>query len=243
MASPTQPKPDLPEPFARQHLTEDMLTTRTPEAHAWAVKTFRSFRSNGQFYPMATDSQTIVFPGFDGGAEGAVRCSARGHLPGRSPAVVDMAHAIAPGELTEFAMCAPFICPITPLRYPAAIVDALMVVAEAGLPLDVVSNPVMGLTAPYTIAGSVARPRRDAGFRSNGAPGATRPAGIELDHTQRGRHAHPGLDHGWAGDRPDAPGSHRDSPSARYTILRARATQARATWMSRQGTRKPSTCC
>jgi quinoprotein glucose dehydrogenase len=69
VASPTQPKPDLPEPFARQHLTEDMLTTRTPEAHAWAVKTFRSFRSNGQFYPMATDSQTIVFPGFDGGAE------------------------------------------------------------------------------------------------------------------------------------------------------------------------------
>jgi quinoprotein glucose dehydrogenase len=68
-ASPTQPKPDLPEPFARQRLTEDMLTTRTPQAHAWAVKTFRSFRSNGQFVPFSQDSQTIVFPGYDGGGE------------------------------------------------------------------------------------------------------------------------------------------------------------------------------
>jgi len=69
ITSPTQPKPDLPEPFARQRLTEDMLTTRTPEAHAWAVKTFRSFRSNGQFQPFSQDNQTIVFPGYDGGGE------------------------------------------------------------------------------------------------------------------------------------------------------------------------------
>lgn len=69
VASPTQPVPDWPEPFARQRLTEDMLTTRTPEAHAWAVKTFRTFRSDGQFYPFAVDQQTVVFPGFDGGAE------------------------------------------------------------------------------------------------------------------------------------------------------------------------------
>lgn len=65
----TQPAPDWPEPFARQRLTEDMLTTRTPEAHDWAVKTFRTFRNGGQFYPFAVDRQTVVFPGFDGGAE------------------------------------------------------------------------------------------------------------------------------------------------------------------------------
>ena len=41
VASPTQPMPDAPAPFARQRLTEDMLTKRTPEAHAWAVKAFR----------------------------------------------------------------------------------------------------------------------------------------------------------------------------------------------------------
>jgi mono/diheme cytochrome c family protein len=61
--------PDAPEPYARQQLTEGILTTRTPEAHDWALKTFRTFRNGGQFFPMAVDKQTVVFPGFDGGAE------------------------------------------------------------------------------------------------------------------------------------------------------------------------------
>ena len=70
VTSPTQPLPDWPLPFAsRQRLTEDMLTQRTPATHDWAVKQFRTFRSNGQFYPMAVGKQTVVFPGFDGGAE------------------------------------------------------------------------------------------------------------------------------------------------------------------------------
>jgi quinoprotein glucose dehydrogenase len=68
-SSPTQPLPSMPEPYARQRLTEDMLTTRTPEAHAWAVQQFQTFRSGGQFLPFALDKQTVVFPGFDGGAE------------------------------------------------------------------------------------------------------------------------------------------------------------------------------
>ncbi len=68
-ASPTQPMPLLPMPFTRQRLTADMLTTRTPAAHAWALRTFATFRSDGQFVPFAVDKQTIVFPGFDGGAE------------------------------------------------------------------------------------------------------------------------------------------------------------------------------
>ena len=69
VTSPTQPLPDWPEPFARQRLTADMLTTRTPEVHAWAVKTFQDMRSDGQFIPFVLDKQTIVLPGFDGGAE------------------------------------------------------------------------------------------------------------------------------------------------------------------------------
>ena len=68
-ASPTQPRPLKPEPYARQLLTEDMLTNRTPEAHAWAVEKFRSFRSDGIFIPFALNKQTVNFPGFDGGAE------------------------------------------------------------------------------------------------------------------------------------------------------------------------------
>ncbi|MFC5861921.1 c-type cytochrome [Acidicapsa dinghuensis] len=69
VASPTQPKPTLPAPYARQRLTEDMLTNRTPEAHKYALDQFRTFRSNGQFIPLAVGQQTVVFPGFDGGAE------------------------------------------------------------------------------------------------------------------------------------------------------------------------------
>ena len=69
VASPTQPLPTSPAPFARQLLTEDMLTTRTPAAHADAVKQFATFRSAGQFIPFSVDKQTVVFPGFDGGAE------------------------------------------------------------------------------------------------------------------------------------------------------------------------------
>ncbi len=69
LTSPTQPVPLRPEPYARQLLTADMLTTRTPEAHAWAEKEFKTFRSEGQFVPLSVDKQTVVFPGFDGGAE------------------------------------------------------------------------------------------------------------------------------------------------------------------------------
>jgi quinoprotein glucose dehydrogenase len=65
----TQPKPDWPAPFGRQELTAEMLTNRTPEAHTWAEKQFGSFRSSGQFVPLAVGKQTVVFPGFDGGGE------------------------------------------------------------------------------------------------------------------------------------------------------------------------------
>jgi quinoprotein glucose dehydrogenase len=65
--SPTQPMPSAP--YARQRLTADMLTTRTPAAHQAALDAFRTFRSDGQFVPFSLDRQTIVFPGFDGGAE------------------------------------------------------------------------------------------------------------------------------------------------------------------------------
>jgi len=67
-AADTQPLPTRPRPFARQLLTEDMLTTRTPEAHAWAVAEFRKFR-NGPFLPFTVGRATVIFPGYDGGAE------------------------------------------------------------------------------------------------------------------------------------------------------------------------------
>jgi quinoprotein glucose dehydrogenase len=69
-AAATQPMPTAPRPFARQVLTRDMLTTRTPEAHAWALQEFQTFQSGGgPFAPLRLGQQTVVFPGFDGGAE------------------------------------------------------------------------------------------------------------------------------------------------------------------------------
>lgn len=69
VAAVEQPLPLEPAPFARQLLTESLLTRRTPQAHAWAVKQFRTFISGGQFVPFRVGRPTVVFPGFDGGAE------------------------------------------------------------------------------------------------------------------------------------------------------------------------------
>ncbi len=69
VAAETQPLPTRPAPFARQLLTEEMLTNRTPEAHQWALARFRELRSEGQFIPFGVGRETVIFPGFDGGAE------------------------------------------------------------------------------------------------------------------------------------------------------------------------------
>jgi quinoprotein glucose dehydrogenase len=69
VASPTQPVPLQPAPFARQQLTEEMLSRRTPEIQQWALDRFRTFRSGGQYVPPSLDVETVVMPGFDGGAE------------------------------------------------------------------------------------------------------------------------------------------------------------------------------
>jgi quinoprotein glucose dehydrogenase len=60
--------PTEPAPFARQQLTEDLLTNRTPEAHAAVLQRFRKLRSGPQFTPPSREG-TVVFPGFDGGGE------------------------------------------------------------------------------------------------------------------------------------------------------------------------------
>jgi quinoprotein glucose dehydrogenase len=69
IASPTQPYPLIPDPFVRQAVTEDTLTNRTPEAHAWAVARLREIRHDGQFVPLSIGQDTLVLPSFEGGAE------------------------------------------------------------------------------------------------------------------------------------------------------------------------------
>jgi quinoprotein glucose dehydrogenase len=69
VAAAEQPLPPHPPPFARQVLTASLLTNRTPEARQWALAQFQKSRSQGQFLPLAVGQDTVIFPGFDGGAE------------------------------------------------------------------------------------------------------------------------------------------------------------------------------
>ncbi|MGQ0646073.1 MAG: outer membrane protein assembly factor BamB family protein [Gemmatimonadaceae bacterium] len=60
--------PTVPKPFARQQLTEDLLTDRTPEARAAALKIFRANPTPHPWTPPNT-AGIIIFPGVDGGGE------------------------------------------------------------------------------------------------------------------------------------------------------------------------------
>lgn len=60
--------PVLPRPFARQQLTEDLLTDRTPAAHAAALALFKENPTPDPFTPPNTKG-IIIFPGVDGGGE------------------------------------------------------------------------------------------------------------------------------------------------------------------------------
>ena len=69
VAAKQQCLPTKPAPYARQLLTEDLLTNRTPQMHQWALDRFQTFRSDGQYVPLSTSKETVIFPGLDGGAE------------------------------------------------------------------------------------------------------------------------------------------------------------------------------
>ena len=77
-AAETQPFPVKPAPYARQLLTEDMLTQRTPEAHAAALARFKKMISNGQFVPPSVGKDTVsLSPGWTAARNGAGRRSIR----------------------------------------------------------------------------------------------------------------------------------------------------------------------
>jgi quinoprotein glucose dehydrogenase len=65
---PTQPLPVRPPPFSRQVLAEDGVTDVSPEGRAAVLERLRQVRSGGQFVPPSTQG-TVIYPGFDGGAE------------------------------------------------------------------------------------------------------------------------------------------------------------------------------
>lgn len=69
VAAKSQPLPRMPKPYARQTLTAETLTTRTPEIAKWARETFAGMKSDGPFAPLRLGQETIIYPGLDGGAE------------------------------------------------------------------------------------------------------------------------------------------------------------------------------
>ena len=67
-AWPTQPIPSRPAPFSRQLFTYDEITDISPESHRQVLERFSKIRPHTPFLPPSREG-TIVFPGFDGGAE------------------------------------------------------------------------------------------------------------------------------------------------------------------------------
>jgi quinoprotein glucose dehydrogenase len=64
----TQPVPERPPPFARERMGEELVTERTPEAHAAVLAKLRRAKPAVPFQPPSVEG-TVVFPGMDGGGE------------------------------------------------------------------------------------------------------------------------------------------------------------------------------
>lgn len=67
--SPTQPVPSLPAPFARQLLTEKDLNTLVPDSSYQDIRERLSKYKTGNMFNPPSKEGTVIFPGFDGGAE------------------------------------------------------------------------------------------------------------------------------------------------------------------------------
>ena len=80
-AWPTQPFPLKPPPFSRLSFTEADVTDLSPRARQAVLERFRQVRTGHIFEPPSTQG-TLVFPGFNGGAEwgGAAFDASRGRL-------------------------------------------------------------------------------------------------------------------------------------------------------------------
>jgi len=66
-ASPTQPEPELPAPYALQQVTEADLSDITPETKAYMRETFRKLRWRRKYEPPTVEG-TVTSPGYFGGS-------------------------------------------------------------------------------------------------------------------------------------------------------------------------------
>lgn len=111
-ASPVQSLPVRPAPFVRQLFTADEITNRTPAAHRAVLERFSRLRAHVRFAPPSREG-TIIFPGFDGGAEwGGAAVDPDGVLyvnANEMPWVltmIDSGGAASPGEQVYLQTCA-----------------------------------------------------------------------------------------------------------------------------------------
>jgi len=67
--SPTQPKPLRPKPFVRQTFNESDINNLVDTAEQLIIKTQLAALSNGHMFTPPSKRGTVIFPGYDGGAE------------------------------------------------------------------------------------------------------------------------------------------------------------------------------
>ena len=81
-ASPTQPVPSKPPSLTRQQFTPAEVTDRSLEVQAEVLERLKTMRTGHSFLPPTLEQPTVLFPGFDGGAEwgGAAYDPTTGHL-------------------------------------------------------------------------------------------------------------------------------------------------------------------
>ncbi len=65
----TQPYPTLPKPFARQSFTASDINTLVPDSSQQQVRTKLAGYRNDHMFAPPSKAGTLIFPGFDGGAE------------------------------------------------------------------------------------------------------------------------------------------------------------------------------
>ncbi|HNP22449.1 MAG TPA: PQQ-binding-like beta-propeller repeat protein [Panacibacter sp.] len=67
--NPTQPFPSLPKPFVRQSMTEKDLNTLVPDSSYQDIKKKLESYKTGFIFNTPSKEGTVIFPGYDGGAE------------------------------------------------------------------------------------------------------------------------------------------------------------------------------
>ncbi|MBW7891668.1 MAG: pyrroloquinoline quinone-dependent dehydrogenase [Chitinophagaceae bacterium] len=66
---PTQPVPELPRPFVKQIMTADDLNDIVPDSSQRVIREQLSQLETGNMFLPPSEKGTVIFPGFDGGAE------------------------------------------------------------------------------------------------------------------------------------------------------------------------------